>query len=313
MSLSIPIPAVAGSTVTRLHKLPPFTELMVFLTSSQFPDTLPQFINEHLGESDSKAILSSINSYYEKERHRLIHLLPANSPARHCLALQRDYEVVKQTFLDNKEPHVPISTKAFEQALASLGEPGRILYPQEFRHQILRRKLGMIRAEEVFSLIAYLEESYLVILSEKLVRASDFYRSLVTSQINTYTFMSAIKRFEKGQSKEHILDHTLPIPGIPAIIALKSLQFGDLVGEIGADLDIPAADISVTRIETELLNREVIAFNHATYLGMGDERIIQYMGRLYHFLSDIKLAYFQAVFHGNKEETQSRMVNYNLQ
>ncbi len=310
MSLSIPVSGIAGSTVYKLHRLPSFEELTLVLNSSQFPEGLRAFLESHLGELSSDSDLGAINSHYTQEIDRLIKLLPTESPAQKYLALERDFTEVKRIFLNHKEKDQLLNNKAFDAALQQLSSS--VMYAQEFRHQLLKRKKSMTRSEDIFSLIAYIEESFLTILTQQLQSASDFYQDILKARINTYTFMSAIKRMEKGQAKDHILDHTLPIQGIPAIIALKSFGFGDLVGEIGADLDIPAAEISVTSIETELLNREIQAINKATYLGMGDERIIQYTGQLYHFLSNVKLGYFQKVFQGNEQETTNRMVNYNI-
>ncbi len=310
MSLSIPITGIASSAVYRLHKLAPFDELTREVSSPQFPDGLRGFLEEHLGAMSEETDLGAMNTYYDQEIDRLLQLLPEECAARNYLALEKDFAEVKRIFLSYKEQDKSLSEVQFASALNEMSS--RIVFKLEFRHHLLNRQGAMCRAEDIFSLIAYIEESFLTILYDKLQDKSEFYLNLVKARINTYTFMTAIKRMERGQAKEHILDHTLPLQGVPAIIALKSFTFGDLVGEIGTHLTIAPNEISVSRIETELLNREIQTINNATYLGMGDERVIQYTAHLYYFLSNLKLGYFQKVFQGNEQETNSRMINYNL-
>ncbi len=308
MSLEIPVTGIAGSTVYRLHRLPRYEDLVTFLTSSAFPTSLRPFLDEHLTGVSGDSDIEAINTYFDAEMSRLINDLPATSPARVYLALGKDFETIKRHSLENKEHGKEFGVKGLMATLDAARS--ELYYSQEFRSELLAKEDRISKSTELFGLISYLEEAYLAILYRQLSQSNDYFRSVAVAKINTYSFMSAIKRTEKGQAKDHILAHALPIQGVPAITALKAFGFGDIVGEIGSFLEIPGTEISVARIESELLAREIRTINKATYHGVADERIVQYAEQLYHLFANIKLAYFQKMFAGSEEETVLRMINY---
>lgn len=308
MSLEIPVTGIAGSTVYRLHRLPRYEDLVSFLASSAFPTSLRPFLEEHLNGVSGDSDVEAINSYYDSEIDRLINDLPATSPARVYLGLGRDFETIKRIALEHKESGKEFGEKGLQATLEAAR--GKLLYGQDLRTEILSKEDRITKQTELFGLISYLEEAYLAVLYRHLSQAGDYFRNVAVAKINTYSFMSAIKRTEKGQAKDHIMAHVLPIQGVSAITALKTFGFGDIIGEVGSFLEIPGNEISVARIESELLAREIRTVNKATYHGVADERIVQYAEQLYHLFANVKLAYFQKMFAGSEEETVLRMINY---
>ena len=85
----------------------------------------------------------------------------------------------------------------------------------------------LIHSYDSFGIISYLEEIFLTLLFENLQESSSVMREFILAKIDSYTLLNVLTRTQRGQSKEHILRHLLPIQGSLAINAVKSFSFGD--------------------------------------------------------------------------------------
>ena len=168
----------------------------------------------------------------------------------------------------------------------------------------------LIHSQDSFSLISYLEEIFLTLLFENLSQSSDIMRDFVLAKIDSYTLLNVLTRTQKGQSKEHILRHLLPIQGSLAINAVKSFSFGDILGDIGQYLNLSPADINTINIENTLIQNEIKTLHRAQFTGMSGDRIIQYTERLQYAIANTKLLILQHNKQIDSKQSKLRFIDY---
>jgi hypothetical protein len=135
-------------------------------------------------------------------------------------------------------------------------------------------------------------------------------RDFVLAKIDSYTLLNVLTRTQKGQSKEHILRHLLPIQGSLAINAVKSFSFGDILGDIGQYLNLTPASINIINIENTLIKNEIKTLNKAQFTGMSGDRIIQYTERLQYAISNAKLLILQYSKQIDSKQAKLRFIDY---
>jgi len=307
--MQIPIASLSASLIVKFHKIPKYQELLTIISESSFFDDIDSFLKKYLVIDNTQNLnLSYFNEYYEKEINYIINRLPDESFSKMYLVLQKDYETLKGIVLFLKQNNQEFGKDNFVKVMSEISD--KLVYNQDFKKYLSKKEYAIERSVEVYGLIAYLEEIYLTILSEKFKDAPKFFQNYLEAKINTYYFMSAIKRTELGQSKDHILNHIISIPGVFSV--LEKMTFGDIVGEIGEYLRLPIEQINVINIEKTLLMNEVKAINQANYLGLHDEKILQYIVTLKYFGNNIKLAYLKKSIKLHDTELFARMIDYNF-
>ena len=305
MSRNIPISGFSSSILPKYYALPSHDEVVTFVSSSRFPQDLESFLATHKITFNQKNLLEGINIYYKEEVNDILGNLASDTSAAIYLGLNHDFEELKKQALSLQKPHTEFGTEAVKTLLHSLDH---LIYAQSFRSSLGRQSHDLAQATESIDLIAELEKAYLHILQVHLDGKNAFFRQLIHKKIQTYTFMTALRRIEKGESQQSVLERLHPLHD-STITALSNFAFGDIVGEIGQYLDLAVSEISVTHIETELLQQEISVINQA-YLYGGNERVIQYIETLYHLFTNLKLAYFQVVFQKSTQNIHDRMINY---
>lgn len=305
MSRNIPISGFASSVLPKYYALPSSEDVGSFVASSRFPQDLKSFLAEHNITLTQDKPLEGINVYYQEEKDDILQNLSSTTPAAIYLGLNQDFENLKNQALSLQTPHTEFGTEAVNTLLHSLDQ---LRYGQNFRATLGRQSHELARATESIDLVAELEKAYLQILQNYLGNHNRFFSQLIHKKIQTYVLMTALRRMEKGESQQSVLERLHPLQD-STITALSSFAFGDIVGEIGQYLDLSVSEISVTHIETELLQQEIAVVNQA-YLYGGDERVVQYIETLYHLFTNLKLAYFQVVFQKSTQHIHDRMINY---
>ena len=309
MSLQIPLIGVASKYVSRLGHLPSSTETKNLLNTDNI-DAILIMIRDSFGIADISLdnVIEKLNNYSPTQIEEILSLLPDNSAPFVYLTLAQDFEKLKTLALSKTIYGEALGDKAFEQILAETTT--HLHYASQFKSKLLAKEEKLIHSHDSFSLISYLEEIFLTLLFENLSKSSDIMRDFVLAKIDSYTLLNVLTRTQKGQSKEHILRHLLPIQGSLAINAVKSFSFGDILGDIGQYLNLAPVDINIINIENTLIQNEIKTLHRAQFTGMSGDRIIQYTERLQYSISNFKLLILQNSKQIDSKQAKLRFIDY---
>ncbi len=309
MSLQIPLIGVASKYVSRLGHLPSSTEAKNLLNTDNI-DAILIMIRDSFGIADISLdnVIEKLNNYSPTQIEEILSLLPDNSAPFVYLTLAQDFEKLKTLALSKTIYGEALGDKAFEQILAETTT--HLHYASQFKSKLLAKEEKLIHSHDSFSLISYLEEIFLTLLFENLSKSSDIMRDFVLAKIDSYTLLNVLTRTQKGQSKEHILRHLLPIQGSLAINAVKSFSFGDILGDIGQYLNLAPVDINIINIENTLIQNEIKTLHRAQFTGMSGDRIIQYTERLQYSISNFKLLILQNSKQIDSKQAKLRFIDY---
>lgn len=309
MSLQVPLIGVASKYVSRLGHLPSSTETKKLLNTDNI-DAVLTMIRDSFGIVDISLdnVIEKLNNYYPTQIEEILSLLPNNSAPFIYLTLAQDFEKLKTLALGKTIYGEALGDKAFEQILAETTT--HLHYASQFKSKLLAKEEKLIHSHDSFSLISYLEEIFLTLLFENLSKSSDIMRDFVLAKIDSYTLLNVLTRTQKGQSKEHILRHLLPIQGSLAINAVKSFSFGDILGDIGQCLNLAPVDINIINIENALIQNEIKTLHRAQFTGMSGDRIIQYTERLQYSISNFKLLILQNSKQIDSKQAKLRFIDY---
>jgi hypothetical protein len=309
MSLQVPLIGVASKYVSRLGHLPSSTETKKLLNTDNI-DAVLIMIRDSFGIADISLdnVIEKLNNYSPTQIEEILSLLPDNSAPFVYLTLAQDFEKLKTLALSKTIYGEALGDKAFEQILAETTT--HLHYASQFKSKLLAKEEKLIHSHDSFSLISYLEEIFLTLLFENLSKSSDIMRDFVLAKIDSYTLLNVLTRTQKGQSKEHILRHLLPIQGSLAINAVKSFSFGDILGDIGQYLNLAPVDINIINIENTLIQNEIKTLHRAQFTGMSGDRIIQYTERLQYSISNFKLLILQNSKQIDSKQAKLRFIDY---
>ena len=309
MSLQVPLIGVASKYVSRLGHLPSSTETKNLLNTDNI-DAILIMIRDSFGIADISLdnVIEKLNNYSPTQIEEILSLLPDNSAPFVYLTLAQDFEKLKTLALSKTIYGEALGDKAFEQILAETTT--HLHYASQFKSKLLAKEEKLIHSHDSVSLISYLEEIFLTLLFENLSKSSDIMRDFVLAKIDSYTLLNVLTRTQKGQSKEHILRHLLPIQGSLAINAVKSFSFGDILGDIGQYLNLAPVDINIINIENTLIQNEIKTLHRAQFTGMSGDRIIQYTERLQYSISNFKLLILQNSKQIDSKQAKLRFIDY---
>lgn len=309
MSLQVPLIGVTSRYVSRLNNLPSSNDSKRFLDTDNLEGLLNLIQNSfNLSDVNLDTVITKLNQYYQNQIDEILSLLPENTEPFIYLTLSKDFEKLKTLALDKTIYGEPLGDKAFEQILAETTT--HLYYTSQFKPKLLAKEEKLIHSQDSFSIISYLEEIFLTLLFENLSQSSDIMRDFVLAKIDSYTLLNVLTRTQKGQSKEHILRHLLPIQGSLAINAVKSFSFGDILGDIGQYLNLSPADINIINIENTLIQNEIKTLHRAQFTGMSGDRIIQYTERLQYAIANTKLLILQHNKQIDSKQSKLRFIDY---
>jgi hypothetical protein len=289
--------------------LPSSTETKKLLNTDNI-DAVLIMIRDSFGIADISLdnVIEKLNNYSPTQIEEILSLLPDNSAPFVYLTFAQDFEKLKTLALSKTIYGEALGDKAFEQILAETTT--HLHYASQFKSKLLAKEEKLIHSHDSFSLISYLEEIFLTLLFENLSKSSDIMRDFVLAKIDSYTLLNVLTRTQKGQSKEHILRHLLPIQGSLAINAVKSFSFGDILGDIGQCLNLAPVDINIINIENALIQNEIKTLHRAQFTGMSGDRIIQYTERLQYSISNFKLLILQNSKQIDSKQAKLRFIDY---
>lgn len=309
MSLQVPLIGVTSRYVARLGYLPESTATKALLANDNI-EVILNTIRESFGIADISLenVINKLNQYYQHQIKEILSLLPEDSAPFIYLKLSQDFENLKTLAINKTVYGDPLGDKGFEQIIAEVED--KLYYSSKFKSKLLAKEEKLIHSQDSFSLISYLEEIFLTLLFENLNRSSDIMKDFILAKIDSYTLLNVLTRTQKGQSKEHILRHLLPIQGSLAINAVKSFSFGDMLGDIGQYLNLAPVDINTINIENTLIKNEIKALSKAQFTGMSGDRIIQYTERLQYVIANFKLLILHHSKQIDSKQAQLRFIDY---
>lgn len=305
MSKELPLPSLAASAVSQYFKLPDYEGLRSYLSSESFPETAISYIKEKTGYAGEIKDIKDIHEVYRETIDTYLSLLPQNAWLYTYFALQQDFNILRHLIIDEELTSDENKFMAAVREKTVLSET----YLQSFRDAWK----DLTHAESIFEKITILEKIYLNLLIDNVGMGADPYiKKLVRRKLDTYNFMTIIRRMEHGDSTTDILDALVSKNGFYSPSIFRTLEFGDVVGEVGKILGMKPDEISVEHIERYLRQAEIKQINQAVYHGVDAERILQYTETLYYFLVNIKLAFTEVSYGVSHTPIEERMINYSI-
>lgn len=309
MSLQVPLIGVTSRYVSRLSNLPSSSDSKKFLDTDNVEGVLNLIQNSfNLSDINLDTVITKLNHHYQNQINEILSLLPEDTEPFIYLTLSRDFDKLRTLALNKTVYGEPLGEDAFEKILKEVDRS--LTYSSEFKTKLLSKKDKLIHSYDSFGIISYLEEMFLTLLFEKLKDSSSIMKEFILAKIDSYTLLNTLTRTQKGQSKEHILRHLLPIQGSLAINAVKTFSFGDILGDIGQYLNLAPANINTINIENTLIQNEIKTLHRAQFTGMSGDRIIQYTDRLQYAISNAKLLILQYTKQIDSKQAKLRFIDY---
>lgn len=309
MSLQVPLIGVTSRYVSRLSNLPSSNDSKKLLDTDNVEGVLNLIQNSfNLSDISLDTVITKLNHHYQNQINEILSLLPEDTEPFIYLTLSRDFDKLRTLALNKTVYGEPLGEDAFEKTLKEVDRS--LTYSSEFKTKLLSKKDKLIHSYDSFGIISYLEEMFLTLLFEKLKDSSSIMKEFILAKIDSYTLLNTLTRTQKGQSKEHILRHLLPIQGSLAINAVKTFSFGDILGDIGQYLNLAPADINTINIENTLIQNEIKTLHRAQFTGMSGDRIIQYTDRLQYAISNAKLLILQYTKQIDAKQAKLRFIDY---
>ena len=309
MSLQVPLIGVTSRYVSRLSNLPSSNDSKKLLDTDNVEGVLNLIQNSfNLSDISLDTVITKLNHHYQNQINEILSLLPEDTEPFIYLTLSRDFDKLRTLVLNHTVYGEPLGEDAFEKILKEVDRS--LTYSSEFKTKLLSKKDKLIHSYDSFGIISYLEEMFLTLLFEKLKDSSSIMKEFILAKIDSYTLLNTLTRTQKGQSKEHILRHLLPIQGSLAINAVKTFSFGDILGDIGQYLNLAPANINTINIENTLIQNEIKTLHRAQFTGMSGDRIIQYTERLQYAISNAKLLILQYTKQLDAKQAKLRFIDY---
>lgn len=309
MSLQVPLIGVTSRYVSRLGNLPSSNDSKKFLDTENIEGLLNLIQNSfQLSDITIDTVIPKLNQYYQQQIDEILSLLQHNAEPFIYLTLSKDFDILKNLALEKTIYGEPLGEEAFGQILDEINI--KLHYSSQFKAKLLSKQDKLVHSQDSFGIISYLEEIFLTLLFENLKDGSSIMKDFILAKIDSYTLLNVLTRTQRGQSKEHILRHLLPIQGSPAINAVKSFSFGDILGDIGQYLNLTPANINTINIENALIINEIYTLNKAQFTGMSGDRIIQYTERLQYAISNAKLLILKYSKQIDSKQAKLRFIDY---
>lgn len=301
------ISTIAARLLKSLYSIPSYTEVRGAIESGTLlhnPEaTLNALFPTIGGVVDGKAL----DRFYEAELERILNDAKGENVVYRYLGYTADFRFIKQQYLKYRASSVSEYANTLEteesQKLRLLSEYIKLLKNSEHIFHTV---------EDTFEFVNRLDGLYLQALAEVAVESGNEYvKRVVKQKIDNYHLMSVLRMTQLGKHPDAIQNLFITVHELGVMPQnLDSLSGHDIVSQIGTQVGLTSAEISVTAIETHLSNKEISVINQATFEGVSGERIIQYFERLKFCISDIKVALAAHAMDLSAEDVLKRCVNY---
>jgi hypothetical protein len=298
-----------GTTYTYyLYKIPSFEHFQqlrkdgaLAIADALLPVITPVFRDEHV-ELNEKYF----DTYYSRAVAQVLKTIDADSFAYKYLALTRDFQVIRQLYIRRR------AEAAAEYASAVKQEIGQLLVPELYMTRLAKEEQHLHNVEDTFEFVNHIDYVYLNVLIDIAEPENTFIHTFVKSKLEMYNVMTVLRLTQMGRAYERIVNLLIDTPHFYSAGILKRLKAGDMLAEVGGLLGLDPKNISVTAIETFLMEKQIRSANQAMFFGVGQERVLQYFTKLHFFIYDIKLILAAHALELPAEQVDERILNYDL-
>ncbi len=304
------ISTIAARLLKSLYSIPSYIEVRSAIESGALlhnpESTLNALFPAIQGSVDSKAL----DSFYEAELQRVLNDAKGENVVYRYLGFTADFRFIKQKYLQYRASSIAEYANTLEteesQKLRLLPEYIKLLKNSEHIFHAV---------EDTFEFVNRIDGLYLQALAEVAIESGNEYvKRVVKQKIDNYHLMSVLRMTQLGKHPDAIQNLFITVHELGVMPQnLDTLNGHDVVNQIGTQVGLAPAEISVTSIETHLNNKEISVINQATFEGVSGERIIQYFERLKFCISDVKVALAAHAMDLSAEDVLKRCVNYETQ
>lgn len=304
------ISTIAARLLKSLYSIPSYTEVKNSIESGnllQNPEsTLNSLFPMIEGVVDSKAL----DRFYNTELERVLNDAKGENVVYRYLGFTADFRFIKQQYLKYRAS----SVSEYANTLEVEESHNLRLLPEYIK--LLKNSEPVFHAvEDTFEFVNRIDGLYLQALAEVAVESGNEYvKRVVKQKIDNYHLMSILRMTQLGKHPDAIQNLFITVHELGVMPQnLEKLSGHDIVNQIGTQVGLVPAEISVTAIETHLNNKEISVINQATFEGVSGERIIQYFERLKFCIADVKVALAAHAMDLSAEDVLKRCINYEAQ
>lgn len=301
------ISTIAARLLKSLYSIPSYTEVKNAIESGTLlhnpESTLNTLFPMIEGVIDGKVL----DRFYETELERVLNDAKGENVVYRYLGFTADFRFIKQQYLKYRASSVSEYANTLEveasHKLRLLAEYIKLLKNSEHIFHAV---------EDTFEFVNRIDGLYLQALAEVATESGNEYvKRVVKQKIDNYHLMSVLRMTQLGKHPDAIQNLFITVHELGVMPQnLDKLNGHDVVNQIGTQVGLLPAEISVTAIETHLNNKEISVINQATFEGVSGERIIQYFERLKFCIGDIKVALAAHAMDLSAEDVLKRCVNY---
>lgn len=301
------ISTIAARLLKSLYSIPSYESVKQAIESGSLIHTPEATIKNLFPAIDGAIDGNNLDRFYEIELERVLNDSKGENVVYRYLGFTADFRIIKQLYLKYRAASISGYAKTLETEDAS-----KLRLLPEYITLLKNSEKIFHEVDDTFEFVNRIDGLYLQALAEVAVESNNEYvKRVVKQKIDNYHLMTVLRMTQLGKSPEVIQNLFITVHELGVMPqTLDKMQAHDVVTQIGTQVGLAPADISVTAIETRLNNKEIGVINQATFEGVSGERIIQYFERLKYCIADIKVALAAHAMDLPAEEVLKRCVNY---
>jgi hypothetical protein len=299
------ISTIAASLLKDLYAIPPFTAMRTAAEGGSLLANPEGFLGSAF-TTETGAVVGEgqLDGYYRSVLDRIIAELPEGSLEYNYIILTDEFRFIKEKYLLFRSAE---TTHFFDTLVKEYGDSLTLLDVYRVELEALEDRIHSI--DDTFEFISLIDRVYLTVLAAAAAKADEYMREIIRVKIEHYNVMTALRMTQLGKKRE-LIESLFVTGDLVDTYALEHLEYRDVVAEIGMMIGMKPEQISVTAIETRLLNHEITVINKATFEGVTGARIIQYIEQLRFFIANMKVVFASKAMGLTQEEVMKRFVAY---
>lgn len=301
------ISTIAARLLKSLYSIPSYTEVKNTIESGTLLHNPESTLNALFPMIESVIDGKVLDRFYETELERVLNDAKGENVVYRYLGFTADFRFIKQQYLKYRAS----SISEYASTLEVEASHKLRLLPEYIK--LLKNSEHIFHAvEDTFEFVNRIDGLYLQALAEVATESrNEYVKRVVKQKIDNYHLMSVLRMTQLGKHPDAIQNLFITVHELGVMPQnLDRLNGHDVVNQIGTQVGLLPAEISVTGIETHLNNKEISVINQAMFEGVSGERIIQYFERLKFCISDIKVALAAHAMDLSAEDVLNRCVNY---
>lgn len=296
---------IAAGLLRELYKIPSYIEFKKLIEAGTFQQNPEILLNALFSGEAVAATPAALDDRYRAQLDMILKQVGEESVIYQYLALGEDFRVVKQKYLGYRA----LGVSSFYEELKKDTTVSLRMF--SFYEDVVAKTEPLLhKIEDTFEFVSRIDSMYLQALARIAEGADEYIQDIVRVKIENYHYMTVLRLTQLGKSREIIESLFVPVEGLVSTYGVEHLTYQDVVTEVGLLVGLKPEQISVTAIETHLLNKEIATVNKATFTGVGGERIIQYFEQLRYFIADVKVVLTAHAMNLPAADVLSRLVAY---